>query len=167
MNITSPINGNQVSDTTIQNNIRYFESINYKSTSDTLSAFISLVDKLKAANTAANFDVLVSTERRYYLAKFNELNNANDKLNSASVLTRIDKINNSSLLNYLLNLILIVSMTEIIRVLISVYNNLVPFYILIIGIIFVIIATIIFVIERTRRVRTDPDKIYWKESNEK
>ena len=151
-----------VNNTAVSSNILILKDAYQDMMSKNISTLIELSSVLNYTTAYNNISDILTKETNYYSGVLDEVTNSNDKINSVSGLQNLTKIDNTYLLNLLLNIMLIITIVVISRSFLSGYNNIVPYYISIIGVILIVISIIVYLLEISKRVRTDPTKLYWR-----
>lgn len=145
----------------IDKNIEYYKTLNNVTINEYLNTILGFLNIKEQENTNANMAILLSNQQMYYEDTLKKMDMENNKLDSSSAIVLSSRNASTYRMNLYSNLTLIIAITVILRSGLSSFNTGLPFYIGILGIILAIISVILFMIEISQRVRTDPKRLYW------
>jgi len=142
-------------------NIKYYNTLYYVVVNEYLNSLLAFVGYTEQQSANINLSIMLNNQQLYYNDTLNEMNMESNKLDASSAVVNSSRYASTYRMNLYSNLTLIIAITVIIRSGLSSYNTSVPFYVGILGFILAVISVILFMIETSQRVRTDPKRMYW------
>lgn len=133
----------------------------YGQVSDYLTNTINLTNTLQTFSIYGNVNYSLEREQSYYQDTKDGLDVVNNKINSIYKISFLDQVQTTALMNFFLSVTIIAAATIIGYVALQEYLPALAKVWLGIGIFLIVVSLIIYVLEVSRRVRTDGDKIYW------